>query len=314
MFWRAAGSIVLASMQPASFPRFGVPKRLFLAVGLLVSGFHFALIHGAELKDQSARRTKAAAELWSLRSLTQPPVPTISEGGPASPIDAFVLAGLAPHGVRLAPPADRRTLLRRLSFNLTGLPPSPEDVDRFVADTAPDAWERLVDRLLASPHYGERWARHWLDVVHYGDTHGFDKDKPRPHAWPYRDYVIRAFNADKPYGQFVREQIAGDVLAPESADGIEALGFIAAGPWDFVGHEELPETKIDGQIARHLDRDNMVANTLGTFASLTVHCAQCHDHKFDPIPQDDYYSLQAVFAAVDRTDRQIGRASCRERV
>ncbi len=304
MFWRAAGSTVLANMQPPSFPRYGVSKRLFLAVGLLVSGFHLALTHGAELKDQSARRSKGATELWSLRPLAKPPVPTMGEDGPSSPIDAFVLARLAPHGVRLAPPADRRTLLRRLSFNLTGLPPSPEDVDRFVADTAPDAWERLVDRLLASPHYGERWARHWLDVVHYGDTHGFDKDKPRPHAWPYRDYVIRAFNADKPYGRFVREQIAGDVLAPESADGIEALGFIAAGPWDFVGHEELPETKIDGQIARHLDRDNMVANTLGTFASLTVHCAQCHDHKFDPIPQEDYYRLQAVFAAVDRTDRR----------
>ncbi|HEY6167664.1 MAG TPA: DUF1549 domain-containing protein, partial [Verrucomicrobiae bacterium] len=164
------------------------------------------------------------------------------------------------------------------------------------------ALESLVDRLLASPRYGERWARHWLDVVHYGETHGYDKDKLRPNAWPYRDYVIRAFNEDKPYGRFVQEQIAGDALFPGTRDGIEALGFIAAGPWDYIGHQEVPETKIDGQIARHLDRDDMVANTINTFCSLTVHCAQCHNHKFDPITQEDYYSLQAVFAALDRTE------------
>ena len=204
----------------------------------------------------------------------------------------------------LPPEADRRTLVRRLYFDLIGLPPTPTEVEAFVNDPAPDAYEKLVDRLLASPAYGERWGRHWLDVVHYGDTHGYDKDKPRPNAWPYRDYVIRAFNSDKPYGRFVQEQIAGDVLFPGTPDGIEALGFIAAGPWDFIGHAEVPETKIDGKIARHLDRDDMVSNTIGTFMSLTVHCAQCHNHKFDPISQEDYYSLHAVFAAVDRTDRR----------
>ena len=161
----------------------------------------------------------------------------------------------------------------------------------------------MVDRLLASPRYGERWGRHWLDVARYGDTHGYDKDKPRPNAWPYRDYVIRAFNDDKPYGRFVREQVAGDVLYPGTRDGVEALGFIAAGPWDFIGHAEVPETKVDGQIARLLDRDDMVSNTLNAFASLTVQCARCHDHKFDPVSQEDYYSLQAVFAALDRADR-----------
>ncbi len=124
-----------------------------------------------------------------------------------------------------------------------------------------------MDRLLASPRHGERWARHWLDVVHYGDTHGYDKDKLRPNAWPYRDYVIRAFNDDKPYARFVQEQIAGDVLFPGTHDGIEALGFIAAGPWDAIGHLEVPETKVDGKIARHFDRDDMVANTIGTFAA-----------------------------------------------
>jgi hypothetical protein len=160
-----------------------------------------------------------------------------------------------------------------------------------------------VDRLLASPRYGERWARHWLDTVHYADTHGYDKDKTRPFAWPYRDYVIRSFNQDKPYDRFVQEQLAGDVLFPDEPDGIVALGFIAAGPWDFVGHAELPIEKTDGLIARYNDRDDMVMATMSTFQSLTVHCARCHNHKFDAITQKDYYSLQAVFAGIDRHDR-----------
>ncbi len=221
-----------------------------------------------------------------------------------NPIDLFITEKLTSSGLSLSPEADRRTLIRRLYFDLIGLPPTPEQVQQFVKSRDPKSYEKLVDELLASPRYGERWARHWLDVVHYGDTHGYDKDKPRPNAWPYRDYVIRAFNEDKPYAKFIEEQIAGDVLFPGTRDGNEALGFIAAGPWDFIGHAELPETKIDGKIARHLDRDDMVANTIGTFSSVTVHCAQCHNHKFDPISQDDYYSLQAVFSALDRADKK----------
>jgi mono/diheme cytochrome c family protein len=220
-------------------------------------------------------------------------------------IDHFIRARLHVEGLAPSPVAERPTLIRRLSFDLIGLPPTPEEIDAFVNDTAPDAYEQLVERLLASPRYGERWARHWLDVVHYGDTHGYDKDKPRPNAWPYRDYVIRSLNADKPYARFVEEQIAGDVLYSDTRDGHEALGFIAAGPWDFIGHREVPETKTDGKIARHLDRDDMVATTIGTFASVTVHCAQCHAHKFDPVSQEDYYALQAVFAAIDRDDRRF---------
>ena len=219
-------------------------------------------------------------------------------------LDFFIAARLTQSGLSMSPEADRRTLMRRLYFDLIGLPPTPEQVQTFVKSRAPNAYEKLVDELLASPRYGERWARHWLDVVHYGDTHGYDKDKPRPNAWPYRDYIIRAFNEDKPYARFVEEQIAGDVLFPGTRDGLQALGFIAAGPWDFIGHAELPETKIDGKIARHLDRDDMVANTMGTFTSITVHCAQCHNHKFDPITQEDYYSLQSVFAALDRADKK----------
>jgi hypothetical protein len=192
-----------------------------------------------------------------------------------------------------------------LSFDLVGLPPTPEEIDQYVADPDPLAYEKLVERLLASPQYGERWARHWLDVVHYGDSHGYDKDKPRPNAWPYRDYVIRSFNDDKPYARFLREQIAGDVLFPDKADGVIATGFLAAGPWDFISHVEVPETKIDGQVARSLDRDDVVRSVMETFASTTVGCARCHSHKFDPITQADYYGLQAVFAAIDRADRPV---------
>ncbi|HEX7900139.1 MAG TPA: DUF1553 domain-containing protein [Planctomycetota bacterium] len=228
--------------------------------------------------------------LWSLQPLRRAP----------ADIDAFIEMKLREKGLRMSPPASRPALIRRLAFDLTGLPPTPEEVDAFVADGDVG---KVVDRLLASPRYGERWGRHWLDAAHYGETHGYDKDKKRPHAWPYRDYVIRAFNEDRPYSRFVREQVAGDVLYPGEPEAIAALGFLAAGPWDFVGHVELPESKTDGLIARYNDRDDMLSTVMSTFQSLTVHCARCHDHKFDPIPQEDYYALQAVFAGVDRADR-----------
>jgi hypothetical protein len=248
----------------------------------------------------------ARYEWWSFRPMRgAKPQATGRSEWVRTPIDDFIWQKLEEQGLKPSPEADRRTLYRRLSFDLLGLPPDPNDVDAFVADPDPLAYEKLVDRLLASPQYGERWARHWLDVVHYGDTHGYDKDKPRPNAWPYRDYVIRALNADKPYARFVQEQIAGDVLWPETEDGLTATGFIAAGPWDFIGHAELPETKLDGQMARLMDRDDMVTNTFNTFCSLTVQCARCHHHKFDPVTQRDYYRLQAVFAALDRADRMF---------
>ncbi|MCA2967180.1 MAG: DUF1549 domain-containing protein, partial [Acidobacteriaceae bacterium] len=238
--------------------------------------------------------TGEPATWWSLRPL--PP------SRPAS-IDEFVLAKLQAAGLTPSPEADRRTLIRRLSYDLHGLPPTPQESDAFAADPDPRAYERLVDRLLASPRYGERWARHWLDVVHYGDSHGYDKDKPRPHAWPYRDAVIRAFNEDLPYPRFVRAQLAGDLLYPNDPHAFALTGFLAAGPWDFVGHQELKEGTANKNLTRLLDRDDMVATTISTFVSLTAHCARCHDHKFDPIPQADYYNLQAVFAGIDRADR-----------
>jgi hypothetical protein len=243
---------------------------------------------------------------WSLRPLVRPSPPAVQSEWVRTPIDAFVLARLQENKLSPAAEADRRTLVRRLYFDLVGLPPAFDEVEAFIADSDPQAYEKLVDRLLASSHYGERWGRHWLDVVHYGDSHGYDKDKLRPNAWPYRDYVIRAFNEDKPYSRFVEEQVAGDVLYPETVDGIVATGFLVAGPFDFVGQIEVAEGTLSKAITRNLDRDDMASTTIATFNSMTAHCARCHNHKFDPITQEDYYSLQAVFAGIDRADRPYG--------
>ena len=243
---------------------------------------------------------------WSLQPLKRPAIPSVGpagRGGAVHPIDAFVRHRLAQVGLELSPPADRRTLIRRLYFDLIGLPPSPQAIRDFLADRRPDAYERLVDRLLASPRYGERWARHWLDLARYADTHGFDKDKVRPNAWRYRDYVIRAFNEDRPYARFVAEQVAGDVLFPQSPDGIVATGFIAAGPFDFVGQIEVANGTMEKRRVKNLDRDEMLTTVMNVFASTTIQCARCHHHPFDPLTQDDYYRLQSVFAGVDRADR-----------
>ena len=244
-----------------------------------------------------------SAVWWSFRPLSRPALPEARDGWARNEVDLFVAAKLAEEGLRPSREADRTTLVRRLTYNLHGLPPDPAMVSAFLSDSSPEAYERLVDQLLASPRYGERWGRHWLDVAHYGESHGYDKDKARRHSWPYRDYVIRSFNQDKPYGRFLQEQLAGDFLWPDSAEALIATGFVAAGPWDYVGHAELREGTKDKKLARLLDRDDMVAATMSTFNSLTVHCARCHDHKFDPIRQADYYALQAVFAGVDRAEQ-----------
>jgi mono/diheme cytochrome c family protein len=256
---------------------------------------------GLVLRDK--RLAGADDRWWSLQPLTRPDVPAVKSDWVRSPIDAFILARLEQEKLAPSPEADRRTLIRRLTFDLHGLPPTPAEIADFLADRSDNAYEKLIDRLLESPRYGERWGRHWLDVVHFGESHGYDKDKPRPNAWPYRDYVIAAFNADKPYDLFVAEQLAGDVLYPNDPQAIVATGFIAAGPWDFVGHVELREGTLDKKITRSNDRDDMVATAVSTFQSLTVHCARCHNHKFDPISQEEYYRLQAVFAGIDRADR-----------
>jgi hypothetical protein len=245
---------------------------------------------------------------WSLQRLAKPIPPDsgAGQGGWArTPIDRFILAKLQEKDLTPAPEADKRRLMRRVTFDLTGLPPTPEEMAAFLKDDSPDAYEKVVDRLLRSPHYGERWARHWMDIAHYAETHGHDQDRPRPNAWPYRDYLIRSFNEDKPYARFVREQIAGDVLWPNNADAIVAMGFLATGPWDESSLRDIRDDSIDRQIARYIDRDDMVTTAMSTFISSTVHCARCHDHKFDPISQQDYFSLQAVFAGVDKGEHEF---------
>src|SRR5207253_3578737 len=193
----------------------------------------------------------------------------------------FVLAKLQAAGIASSGAAERRVLVRRLSFDLIGLPPTPEEIADFLTDTAPDAYQRLVDRLLASPQYGERWARHWMDVAHFAETHGHDQDRIRPNAWRYRDYLIEAFNRDVPYARFIREQVAADVLFPDNPAAIPALGFLAAGPWDESSLRDIRDDSIDRQAGHYLDRDDMVTTVMSTVQSLTIHCARCHDHKFD---------------------------------
>lgn len=263
---------------------------------------------GAEIPDGRvlADTRVADRQWWSLKPLQQPAVPDIGDGWARNELDGFVSARLAEKGLAASPEADAQTLVRRLTYDLTGLPPTPEAVRSFVRASRADrdgAYAGLVERLLDSPRYGEQWARRWLDVARYGESHGYDKDKARFNAWPYRDYVIRSFNDDKPWTRFVQEQVAGDVMFPNNPDGVVAMGFVAAGPWDFIAHAEVGEAKLDGRIAKHLDRDDMVSAVFNAFMSTTVQCAQCHNHKFDPVSMTDYYRLHTIFAAVDRRDR-----------
>ena len=231
--------------------------------------------------------------LWAYQPVKKP-TPVVNQG---NPIDAFIMAKM-PAGLAVAPPADRVTLIRRATFDLLGLPPKPEEVEAFVKDVRPEAeaFAALVDRLLASPHYGERMAQHWLDVTRYADSSGFANDYERGNAWRYRDYVVRSFNADKRYDQFVREQIAGDEIDPRDPEMVIAAGFLRMGPWELTSME-VPK------IARQRFLDD-VSNSVGeTFLAHSLQCARCHDHKFDPIPTRDYYSLQAVFATTQIAER-----------
>jgi hypothetical protein len=249
-----------------------------------------------------AAGTRGGAAWWSLQPVRRPPVPTTRYDHLAeSPLDRFVFARLQATGLRPSPPASRLALLRRVTFDLTGLPPTPEEAEAFLADRAPDAYEKVVDRLLASPAYGERWARHWLDVVRYGESHGYEQNHLRPNAWPYRDYVIRALSDDRPYDRFILEQLAGDTLAG-GAPTEAATGFLVAGVHDTVGIQTVEGTRQQ----RANDLDDMVTTVGAAFLGLTIGCARCHDHKFDPIPQTDYYRLAAVFAGVQHGERPLG--------
>lgn len=251
-----------------------------------------------------ADTTPAHDQHWAVQPVHAVTPPVVA--GHEHPVDAFLLAAMKAKGLpaRFLAEADRRTLIRRLSFDLLGLPPDPARVESFLKDTSPGAYERLVDEFLASRHFGERWAQHWLDIAHYADTHGFERDKLRPDAWRYRDYVIQAFNNDKPYDQFLREQIAGDVLAPNDPAAVVATGFLAAGPWDFVGQVETA-SPILRRAARAGDLDDMVTQVMTSSMALTVNCARCHDHKLDPISQKEYYQLWAVFSGVKRGERDV---------
>ena len=261
-------------------------------IGAQCSGLLLGADHDPIPNDSSKQNEHL---YWSFQEIRQPEIPQVkNKHWVHNPIDAFILKQVEAQGLSPSPPADKITLLRRATIDLIGLPPTPEEVDQFLVDSTPKAFEKMVDRLLNSPHYGERWARHWLDLARYAESEGFKSDETRPNAWRYRDYVINAFNQDKPYDRFIREQIAGDELWPESPDARVATAFNRHYP-DESNAQDLFERR-----QQILDD---ITNTVGaTFLGLTYSCARCHDHKFDPIQQADYYRLQAFFANVGADD------------
>ncbi len=233
--------------------------------------------------------TDADRKFWSFQPIQRPPIPEVGSepGWIRNPIDAFVLRQLNEFELTPAPPASKIALLRRLTFDLTGLPPTLQEAEAFLNDESPVAFEKLVDRLLGSPAYGERWGRHWLDVVRYAETNSFERDSEKPFSWRYRDYVIRAFNDDKPYNRFVTEQLAGDELADADLDAIIATGFYRLGAWD-----DEPTDRLQ---ARYDELDDIITTVGQGFLGITINCARCHDHKIDPIPQADYYRFLGYF-------------------
>jgi hypothetical protein len=247
---------------------------------------------GAPFPEGGRRKAEGSGQHWAFQPVKRPAVPTVkNKWWVANPIDAFILAKLEAKGLKPNPTAARRELMRRASYDLTGLPPLPQEVEAFVNDKSPKAWENLIDRLLASPQYGEKWGRHWLDLVRYAETNSYERDNPKPNAWRYRDYVIRSFNEDKPYDQFIREQLAGDELPSPSHDAIIATGFYRLGIWD--------DEPTDREQARYDELDDIITTTGQVLLGLTLDCARCHDHKIDPIKQKDYYAMLAFFNNVN---------------
>ena len=270
--------------------RFALPPLLLVALGL--TGARSAEPAYFELPITAEDRAH-----WAFVSPKRPPVPA----GEANPIDAFIRAKLAAKKLTPAPEADRATLLRRLTFDLHGLPPTPAESDAFLKDTSANALEKVVDRLLASPHYGERWAQHWLDVVRFAESNGFEMDGERPHAWKYRDFVIKSFNADKPYDRFLTEQLAGDLLAKDKA-GAEAEQLWVATGMHRCGPIQVVAGNVDSAENRQEQLTEMVNGVGAAVLGLTLGCARCHDHKFDPVSQGDYYRMQAFFAGAKYRD------------
>ncbi|WP_425615635.1 PSD1 and planctomycete cytochrome C domain-containing protein [Anatilimnocola sp. NA78] len=237
---------------------------------------------------------------WAFQPAVKSPLPEVRQPDLAeNVIDRFTLVKLEKSDLTLSAPADRATLLRRAAIDLVGLPPSPEEVQSFAADESPDAYERRLDQLLSSPAYGERWGRHWLDLARYADSGGFHDDLDRPHAWRYRDYVIRSLNADAPYADFIRDQLAGDEYAPDNENALAATAFCRNGP---TNDDNMGNNAFDREKYRLDLLDDVISTTSAVYLGLTVGCARCHDHKFDPIPQTDYYQLLAVFNNITRKD------------
>jgi hypothetical protein len=284
------------SSAPRS-PRFFYAKLCLLGVVSSLVILHTAIGGSSKVSAQRRPITEAQRNFWAFRPPVRPAIPPVKRTDwVRNPIDAFILARLEERNLQPSLPADRRTLLRRVTVDLTGLPPTPEEIAAFLADRSADAYEKVVRRLLASPHYGERWAQHWLDIVRFGETNGFELDQDREGAWRYRDWVIDALNKDIPYDRFILEQIAGDELAPDDFKMRVATGFLRAGPQHVVaGNQDLA-------VNRQEWLTEAVSGVSNAILGLTVGCARCHDHKFDPIPQADYYRLQAFFAATDNFD------------
>jgi hypothetical protein len=249
--------------------------------------------------DKEIGAIMARRNWWAFQKPVQQPVPEPGGDWARTPIDKFILEGLRSKNLAPSPLLSRERLLRRVTYDLTGLPPSPSEVDLFLHDQSANAYEKVIDRLLASPHYGERWALRWLDVVRYADTNGYEGDAERTQAWRFRDYVARSFNADKPYDRFIREQIAGDEIYPGDTDALIATGFHRCGPIHLAGGNQDVEANRQEVLAE------MTSSIGSVFLGMTVGCARCHNHKFDPILQSDYYRLQGIFAGVEGKDIDI---------
>jgi hypothetical protein len=283
------------------------PNSIFLpTLCLLVLCSSPLAVQGAERRAAGEAFSPVDRAHWSFRPIVRPAVPRVvapdttltgAKSAAANvtettrtPLDAFLLARLAERGLSFSPPASRRELIRRVTFDLTGLPPTPAEAEAFAADPAPDAYARLIERLLASPHYGEAWGRTWLDLVRFAETAGYKADPLRPLAWKYRDFVVRSFNANVPYNRFVQEQLAGDELFPDDVDAQIATGYLRMWP------DESNASIV--ALARQDALNDLTGNVGSVFLGLSIGCAQCHDHKFDPIKQHDFYRLEAFFSDI----------------
>ena len=280
----------MKSKQPIQF--------LQVVVGFFLIGAYDLPLGAGTLPSQKTAATEPSTH-WAFQPIRSVAPPRVDGFPSTNPIDAFILARLQQLGISPAPFASPKDLLRRVTYDLTGLPPTSAEREEFLRDTTSPGWERLVDRLLSRPDFGERWAQHWLDLAHYADSNGFELDADRPDAWRYRDWVVHSINQDLPYDRFLTLQIAGDEAAPGDPEALIASGFGRAGP------REVVAGNIDPEVRRQNELTEVVSSVGSVFLGLTVGCARCHDHKFDPIPAADYYGLEAYFAGAQLTETAI---------